>query len=138
MEARLALVARRHALYDPVAERVRRGHPLLLLPSVAEPHSDHLLLQLEAVREGGDLLGGGFRLFVEMLLEGALHRHLDRGPLLPFPALGGYLVYTGRRAVVESASSSHFCSNGFNLHMFLKLSCNASNLHIVVWENTFP
>lgn len=98
VEARLALVARRHALYDPVAERVRRGHPLLLLPSVAEPHSDHLLLQLEAVREGGDLLGGGFRLFVEMLLEGALHRHLDRGPLLPFPALGGYLVYTGRRA----------------------------------------
>jgi hypothetical protein len=34
--------------------------------------------------------------------------------------------------VVESASSSHFWSNGFNLHMFLKLSCSASNLHIVV------
>ncbi|KRZ58893.1 putative ribosomal RNA methyltransferase NOP2 [Trichinella nativa] len=37
-----------------------------------------------------------------------------------------------------SASSSHFCSNGFNLHMFLKLSCKASNRHIVVWLNTLP
>lgn len=40
--------------------------------------------------------------------------------------------------VVESASSSHFCNSGFNLHIFLKLNCNASNLQIVVCENTFP
>lgn len=40
--------------------------------------------------------------------------------------------------VVESASSSHFCNKGFNLHIFLKLSCRASNRHIVVCENTFP
>uniref|UniRef100_A0A2M4DCZ8 Putative beta-14-n-acetylgalactosaminyltransferase bre-4 n=1 Tax=Anopheles darlingi TaxID=43151 RepID=A0A2M4DCZ8_ANODA len=40
--------------------------------------------------------------------------------------------------VVESASSSHFWSSGFNLHIFLKLSCSASNRQIVVWENTFP
>jgi hypothetical protein len=40
--------------------------------------------------------------------------------------------------VVESASSSHFWRRGFNLHIFLKLSCRASNLHMVVWLNTFP
>ena len=34
--------------------------------------------------------------------------------------------------VVLSASASHFCNNGFSLHMFLKLSCNASNRQIVV------
>uniref|UniRef100_A0A182J5K4 Uncharacterized protein n=1 Tax=Anopheles atroparvus TaxID=41427 RepID=A0A182J5K4_ANOAO len=33
--------------------------------------------------------------------------------------------------VVESASSSHFCSSGFSLHMFLKLSCSASNRQMV-------
>ena len=40
--------------------------------------------------------------------------------------------------VVESASSSHFCSSGFNLHMFLKLSCRASNRQMVVCEKTLP
>lgn len=30
--------------------------------------------------------------------------------------------------VVESASASHFFSSGISLHMFLKLSCRASNL----------
>ncbi|KAJ8354052.1 hypothetical protein SKAU_G00216190 [Synaphobranchus kaupii] len=37
---------------------------------------------------------------------------------------------------VESASSSHLFSKGLSLHMFLKLSCRASNLQIVVWEKT--
>lgn len=40
--------------------------------------------------------------------------------------------------VVLSASCSHFCNKGFSLHIFLKLSCRASNLQIVVWEKTFP
>lgn len=40
--------------------------------------------------------------------------------------------------VVESASSSHFWSSGFSLHIFLKLNCRASNRHIVVWEKTLP
>lgn len=39
---------------------------------------------------------------------------------------------------VLSASSSHFCSSGFSLHMFLKLRFNASNLEIVVCEKSFP
>lgn len=94
----LSLVTRRHALHDPVAQRVRRRHPLLLLPSVAEPHPDHLLLELETVREGRDLLGGGFRLFVEVLLEGPFDGDLDRGALLPLPPLGGDLVDARRRA----------------------------------------
>lgn len=34
--------------------------------------------------------------------------------------------------IVLSASTSHFCSNGFSLHMFLKDKFNASNLDIVV------
>ena len=40
--------------------------------------------------------------------------------------------------VVLSASCNHFCNKGFSLHMFLKLSCRASNMQMVVWENTFP
>ena len=37
-----------------------------------------------------------------------------------------------------SASSSHFWSNGFNLHIFLKLKFKASNLDMVVWEKSLP
>lgn len=37
-----------------------------------------------------------------------------------------------------SASNSHFCSNGFSLHIFLNDRFNASNLDIVVWEKSFP
>lgn len=40
--------------------------------------------------------------------------------------------------VDESASSSHLFNSGLSLHMFLKLSCRASNLQMVVWEKTFP
>ena len=98
VKTRLTLVSGRHALYDSVAERVRRCHPLLLLPSVTEPHPDHFFLQLKVVRERGDLLRGRFRLFVEVLLERALHRHLDRRSLLSFPALGGDFVDARRRA----------------------------------------
>lgn len=38
----------------------------------------------------------------------------------------------------ESASSNHLFNKGFSLHMFLKLSCRASNLQMVVCENTLP
>lgn len=37
-----------------------------------------------------------------------------------------------------SASSSHFCNSGFNLHIFLKLKFNASNREMVVWLKSFP
>lgn len=37
-----------------------------------------------------------------------------------------------------SASSNHFCSKGFSLHMFLNDRFSASNLEIVVWEKSFP
>ena len=77
----------------PVRSRpdLRRRHPLLLLPPVAEPHPDHLLLQLEAVGQVGDLLGGGLRVLVEVLLEGSLDGDLDGGALLTLTALGGNL-----------------------------------------------
>lgn len=37
-----------------------------------------------------------------------------------------------------SASSSHFCSNGFSLHIFLKLRFSASNREMVVCEKSLP
>lgn len=37
-----------------------------------------------------------------------------------------------------SASSSHFCSNGFSLHIFLKLKFSASNRDMVVCEKSLP
>lgn len=40
--------------------------------------------------------------------------------------------------MVLSASESHFCSSGFNLHIFLKDKFNASNLDMVVWEKSLP
>ena len=49
----------------PVGPDLRRGHPLLLLPPVAEPDPDDLLLQLEAVRQGGDLLRRGLWVLLE-------------------------------------------------------------------------
>lgn len=37
-----------------------------------------------------------------------------------------------------SASSSHFCSRGFSLHMFLNDKLSASKREIVVWEKSLP
>lgn len=45
---------------------------------------------------------------------------------------------TSCRFSLLSASSTHFCSRGRSLHMFLKLSCRASKRQMVVWLNTFP
>lgn len=87
-----------HALHHLAPERVRRRHPLFLLPPIAEPHSHNLLFELQAVGQRGYLLGRGLGLLVEVLLEGALHRHLYAGALFPLPALGGDLVDGGRRA----------------------------------------
>ncbi len=54
---------------------------------------------------------------------------------LPWAAILSMLVGL---PVEESASSSHLLSNGFSLHMFLKLSWRASKRQIVVCEKTFP
>ena len=82
----------------PVRTELRRRHPLLLLPPVAEPHPHHLFLQLEAVRQCRDLLRRRLRVLVEVLLQRALDADLDGGPLLPLPALRRDLVYGGRGA----------------------------------------
>lgn len=42
------------------------------------------------------------------------------------------------RSEAAETSSSHFWSRGFNLHIFLKLRFNASNLDIVVWLKSLP
>lgn len=84
---------------DPVQRilaHVGRRHPLLLLTPIAEPHADDLLLQLEAVRQVGDLLGRGLGILVEVLLQGPLDGHLDARALLPLPALRRDLVDRGR------------------------------------------
>ena len=39
---------------------------------------------------------------------------------------------------VPSASSNHFCSSGFSLHMFLKERLSASKREMVVWEKSLP
>lgn len=54
------------------------------------------------------------------------------------PSLGITPTLTSCRFSLLSASSTHFCSRGRSLHMFLKLSCKASKRQIVVWLNTFP
>lgn len=90
-------MARRHPVHHAVAHRVRRGHSLLLLSSIAEPHAHHLLLQLQRVGQRRYLLRRGLWLFVEVLLERPLHRHLDAGPLFPLPTLRRDLVDAGRR-----------------------------------------
>lgn len=81
------------------------------------------------------------------VLVSILVRFLRRRPLResgPLPLVGlvsgcglGCIVPVGllREA---SASSSHRCSSGFSLHMFLKLKFNASNLEMVVWLKSLP
>lgn len=101
----LVVVARVHAVrglhaavhHAGVTERVGRRHPLLLLPPVAEPHPHHLLLELQRVRQRRDLLRRRLGLLVEVLLQRALHRHLDARPLLPLAALRRDLVYARGR-----------------------------------------
>lgn len=53
---------------------------------------------------------------------------------LEVPSVG---TRTDRSEAAET-SSSHFWSRGFNLHIFLKLRFNASNLDIVVWLKSLP
>lgn len=69
-----------------------RGHSLLLLASVAEPYPDHLLVQLETVRQHRNFLGGWFRGFVKVLFQRSFDRHLDAGALLALAALRRDLV----------------------------------------------
>jgi len=62
---------------------VQRGvDALLLLPAVAEPHAHHLLLHAQAIGQLGDLLGSGFLVGQEGLLQGPANGGLDGGALL--------------------------------------------------------
>lgn len=53
-------------------------------------------------------------------------RPIDSGEVCTFARAAGLFMEA-------SVSSSHRCSIGFSLHMFLKLRLRASNLEIVVW-----
>ena len=75
---------------------LRWCHSFLLLTAVAEPNTNHLLFQLEAVGEAGDLLSGRFGILIKVLLERPFDADLDRGPLFPFATLSGNLVDGGR------------------------------------------
>lgn len=94
--ARVALVVKPRARI--LGPAVGWRHSLLLLPPVAEPHSNHLLLQLEAVGEAGDLLCGGLWVLIEMLFQSAFYTDLYGGPFLAFAALRRDLVNGGRGA----------------------------------------
>lgn len=68
---------------------------------------------------------------------GCLWKWLSRAPLTETSILVRFLRFLPWAAilsmevgepVVLSASSNHFARRGFNLHMFLKLNCSASNL----------
>lgn len=65
-----------------------------------------------------------------------LVRFLRRRPIAS-GVVSGFVSALGLVSVL-SASSSHFCNNGFSLHMFLNDKFNASNLEMVVWEKSFP
>jgi len=62
----------------------RKLHALLLLPLVAEPDPDDVLLEVQLLRDRGDLLAGWPRLHREVRLERAF---LGRGDARPFPLL---------------------------------------------------
>ena len=55
-----------------------------------------------------------------------LYLHSGEFPESGFPVTDGEVID------MVLASSSHFCSSGFSLHMFLKLRFRASNREIVV------
>lgn len=78
---------------------------------------------------------------------GHLRKWLSSAPLTPTSIEVLFFLFLPCAAIlsrlvglpeVESASSSHLFNKGLSLHMFLKLSWSASNLQMVVWENTFP
>ena len=67
-----------------------------------------------------------------VLLYSVQHLHSGEFPESGFPVTDCEVID------MVLASSSHFCSSGFSLHMFLKLRFSASNREIVVWEKSLP
>ena len=58
----------------------RKLHSFLFLSLVAEPDPDHVLLEVELLGDGCDLLSAGPRLHGEVSLQRALLGRGDRGP----------------------------------------------------------
>ena len=89
-------------IHDP-GESVRRGifHPLLFLPLVAKPHSNHVLFKVQFLGDGRDFFRGGPRLDGEVRLQRALLRRGDRRAL-PFPLAPAEKVRLGAFLPVRS------------------------------------
>ena len=67
------------ALFGQVAAEVQtRLDPLLPLAAVAEPHADHLLLQVQTLGHAQDLLGRGLALLDEASLQGLFRSHTGK------------------------------------------------------------
>lgn len=98
MKTPLTLMTWRHTLHHPVPEGVGWCHPLLLLPSIAEPYSDYFFFQLQTISQTRDFLRRWLRLLVEVLLQRTFHRNLDGSPLFPLSTLGCDLINIGWRA----------------------------------------
>lgn len=71
------------------------------------------------------------RTLVSMLVRFLRRRPIDSGVVWALARAAGLLSDA-------SASSSHRCSSGFSLHMFLKLRLSASNREMVVWLKSLP
>lgn len=56
---------------------------------------------------------------------------------IPVQAITAFPLFSGGFRD-KPASLSHFSSNGFSLHMFLKLRFKASKREMVVWLKSFP
>ena len=84
-----------HATVGAVASASRRPHTLLSLPSVAEPNSDHLLLEAEVVCDSRNVERRGLRLSHEVTLERVFCSDANRRPSLA-ASLGRLLLLAVR------------------------------------------
>ena len=104
---------------------VGRRQPLLLLPSVAEPNSDNLLLQLERVGKSGELRRRWFGVFAEVMLESSLNGDLDACAFFSLTTLSCHFIYTREGAGSAVGFLQPFLEQRFELaHVFeAKLKC---------------
>jgi len=85
-----------------VVRRVR-VQPLLLLPSVAEPDPNHLLLHVQRLRDEGHLLARWLRMLIEGSLQSNPDRCVDRSSLLP--TFVDRVLLSGRQKMVREEVS---------------------------------
>lgn len=96
-----------------------RGQSFLFLATVAEPHPDNFLLELEGISKDAKLCRRRFWILAKALLEGSLDGHLYAGAFLPFSSLSGHFVYAGERSRGTVSLLEPFGQQRFQLaHVF--------------------